>query len=353
MPSAFQIRKEILTALSENIIPALRRQGIPLGYVEPPFAFPAGIRARLLDKKVPRVSAADEGFPLQSVWPKANLLSTFHPYIGFLYEGEADERTLVTAAQASQQHISKGIYAIRWQAPSVLLFPPGTPRNGGLRHFWESSLPKPPAIKVLWLDHLETELLLHTHIEVEDQFVAGSHSLQIRDQVAMTLIRLFTEESSHLFRQSPEVAQEILLALMMRLHYCLKENSSHIANTSRPATPSLQKSLPKQTEAWQKAVIFIQLRLQEPLTLSLIAREVHLSATHLNRLFHQHNGISVMRYVRLQRIAAAKKTLVEGNENIGEIAHLLGFKRANAFCSAFKQETGLTPNQFRRQAKNG
>jgi AraC-like DNA-binding protein len=58
-----------------------------------------------------------------------------------------------------------------------------------------------------------------------------------------------------------------------------------------------------------------------------------------------------MYYVRSQRIAAAKNILENGIENIGEIAQLVGFKRANLFCRAFREDTGLTPGQFRRNAK--
>jgi AraC-like DNA-binding protein len=85
--------------------------------------------------------------------------------------------------------------------------------------------------------------------------------------------------------------------------------------------------------------------------LPAIAQKANFSPAHLNRLFQRIYGVSVMYYVRSQRIAAAKNILENGIENIGEIAQLVGFKRANLFCRAFRENTGLTPGQFRRNAK--
>jgi hypothetical protein len=100
MPFAPAIRKEILQALENSIIPALWKQQVPLGYVAPPLRFPQGITQRLLSSKMPRADAKPLEFPIQSRWTKAKLHSTHHPYLSFIYEGIADERILLTAVQA-------------------------------------------------------------------------------------------------------------------------------------------------------------------------------------------------------------------------------------------------------------
>jgi AraC-like DNA-binding protein len=43
--------------------------------------------------------------------------------------------------------------------------------------------------------------------------------------------------------------------------------------------------------------------------------------------------------------------LEEGSENIGEIAQLVGFKRANLFCRVFREVTGIAPGQYRRKTR--
>lgn len=350
MPSAPRIRKEVLQALENQIIPALYQQEVPLGNVTLPFRFPEGINTRLIRKTVPRDGDNSMGYPIQTHWPKAKLHSTFHFYIGFIYEGIADERTFVTAAQAAEHKIAKGIYALRWQAPAVLLFPPGTPRNTGSKaSFWEGPEPPPLSMKILWL-RICDQILIHVHEEP----VGLPHPLQINDHALTTMANLFCEEMQGAPGNHQRTAQAIFLAMMLRLQQSFLIRYPQIANTSHPPTPIVANEVSSKQahNAWQDAVIFIQMHLHEHLTVPILAQRVGFSPAHINRLFHQFSGVPVIRYVRLQRIAAARKILEEGVENINEIAALVGFSSATAFCRAFLQETGLTPNQFRREARH-
>lgn len=351
MPSANSIRKEILHALEDHILPALWQPNLSMGYVAPPLDFSGHITARLLKAAVPRKDASDIEFPLQDRWPSANLHSSHYPYLGFLYEGTADEKTLVTAKQAAKYHISKGIYAIRWQAPSVLLFPSGIPRRGGDSLFWESAEPA-PTMKFLWLS-IGANLLIHTHVYIPGKAPQISHSLQINDSFPTSLLEHYLKamQSSHPERRLS--AQAMLLAVMQCVRDSLAFQSVKIANTARSPIPTIAISLKGNAgEACRDAAIYIQMHLHESLSLPQIASKVLLSPAHLNRLFRQTYGITVMHYVRTQRIAAAKRILAEGSENVTEVAQLVGYKRANLFCRVFREETGLTPGQFRYNEKS-
>jgi len=352
MPTSNPIRKEILQALDESIIPALWRQEVPLGYVAPPLEFPREINARLISKTVPRADRGNVDFPLQARWPRANLHSSFYPYFGFIYEGAADERTLITSAQSTKFNLAKGVYAIRWEAPGVLLFPPGAAHNSGSAIFWED--PEPIlSMKILRIS-LGAELLMHTHVNDGAGQRYISHSLQINDSAIFSLAALFVEELQNARSGEQSSAQALLLAMMLRLQKDLRSGHAKIANTSRSPVPSAE-AFPlgdRAGDVGREAAIFIQMHLHEPLSLPVIAEKVDLSATHLNRLFRRVYGVSVMRYVLIQRIAASKKILKTGRENIEEISQLVGFKRANLFCRAFRHETGLTPSRFRRQMRH-
>jgi AraC-like DNA-binding protein len=354
MPFAPRIRKEILQALETRIIPALRRQEVALGNVILPFRFPPGISARLVSKSVPRASADSPGFPVQNHYPKARLHSAFYPYIGFVYEGAAVEHTIVNATQASRYQIQKGIYALHWQAPGVLLFPPGTARNTGLRLFQDDKNRPPSTVKILLCEVTAFGLNIHTLIENNGQRADVSHSLQINDDSVMALSHVFIKELQEATTEDQGIPQAIYLAMMLRLQHHLRAKTLKLANTSCPPTPALNQTLVAEHthRAWQDAVIFIQINLHENLTLPLIAKQVGFSPAHLSRLFHRFGGMSVMQYVKLQRIAAAKKMLIEQAENITEIAQMVGFASSTVFCSAFRRETRLTPGQFRRQFRS-
>lgn len=351
MPTPGPIRKEILHALEETIIPALWQRNTALGSVALPWQFPGSIQTRLLSPRVPRADTGTPEFPLQVRWPRANLNSGFYPYFGFIYEGMADERTLVTAAQAKKYAVSKGVYAIRWQAPSVLLFPPGVPHNAGDTDFWHETK-TPPSRRILWFS-LGPELLLHTHQADTNGLTQVSHSLQINDRDALMLTDLFVRRLQDSDEQ--EEACAALLALVLRLQKVLSAGPIPIANTSRlplPAQEALASS-EQPSALLRETAIFIQMHLHETLTLKRIAQQARLSPAHLNRLFQRFYGVTLMRYVREQRVAAAKRILCEGPENISEIAALVGFKSAGAFCDVFRRETGLAPGQFRRRAGRG
>jgi len=350
MPSARHVAKDILEALDNQIIPSLQQQKVPMGCVTLPFDFPLEINERLVSKSVPRVSSVDIGFPLQQTWPRARLLSTFHPYLGIIYQGAEDEHTVVTASQATKHHVEKGVYAIRWNAPSVLLFPPGTARNDGRNAAWDSTETKPSNIKILWFDFLPPEILVHIHTETSGYPIVASHSLQIHNAALTALLGIIVEQSAKGLARDESTFQTVWLAAMLRLKCILETTPVQIANTARPFTNLLDRETAV-NDAWQQAMIFIQMHLHESLTLRTIAQEVKLSPAHLNRLFRQHGNTSVMRYVGQRRIEAAKKILLEGPENISEISKLLGFKRPNAFCAAFRQMTGTTPGHFRRKAR--
>jgi AraC-like DNA-binding protein len=348
MPHAPAIRKEILQALENHIIPALYARKVSLGNVTLPFRFTGGISTHLVSKTVPRPGINPFGYPVQTFWPKAELHSIFSPYIGFVYQGSADEHTIVSASQAAKHQQPKGEYAIRWNAPSILFFPPGTPHNSGARPFWDGPAPPPPAIKILWLTSSDP-LLAHLHTEP----VEVPHSLRINDQVLITLTKVFCQEIQSAPGNNPHTAQAVFLAMMLRLQQHLLIRYPRIANTSYPPLPLVDNEVLSEQarKTCQNAAIFIQMHLREQLTCALIAQRTGLSAVHLNRLFHQFSGVPVMRYVRLQRITAAKKILESDLENITEIATLVGFGSIAAFCRAFLRETGLTPNQFRRQMR--
>ena len=350
MPFTSRIRKDILKALEEQIIPPLWQQQVSLGYVAPPLCFPTRIEMNLLSRRLPLQDKAVSGFPIRNTWSKAKLLSTSHAYLSFIYEGKMEERTLITAAQASEHRTEKGVFAVRCQAPAALFFPANTPRNSGTADFiYTDSEPRSHAVKILQIAFRD-EILVHIHTENEER-VEATHSLLVKDPYLLNLAALFEEKLQSAASLHQESAQATLLALLLHLRDKLSSHTPQLANTSHPPIPDFKLLEGRGQEIYREAIHFIQTHLHEKLSLPFLARKLHISATHLNRLFHRFSGITVMRYVRRQRIEAAKTMLIINQESVKEIALLLNFKSSSAFCSAFRQETGLTPKQFHSQSK--
>ena len=84
-------------------------------------------------------------------------------------------------------------------------------------------------------------------------------------------------------------------------------------------------------------------------TVNYMAEKLHVSSRYLSDLLKQETGKTTLELIHLFLISEAKNLLMQGDQNISEIAFQLGFENANYFSRLFKKEAGMTPFQF----KNG
>ena len=98
----------------------------------------------------------------------------------------------------------------------------------------------------------------------------------------------------------------------------------------------------------QKAVNHIKLHFESPLTLQGIAEIIPVNASHLSRKFKDDTGMSLIDFINLNRIEAAKVYLQNNTSSITEIAFIVGYNDMNYFSRVFKKVTGYTPSQYRR-----
>ena len=94
------------------------------------------------------------------------------------------------------------------------------------------------------------------------------------------------------------------------------------------------------------AVEYIQDQLESGLSVSGIARTVHMSPFHFARLFKQSTGKSPYRYVVQARAKRAKDLLKSGKFSIIEIAHRLGFADQSHMTRQLKDVFGTTPKML-------
>lgn len=85
------------------------------------------------------------------------------------------------------------------------------------------------------------------------------------------------------------------------------------------------------------------------LTNERLARECNMSEVYFRKLFAKYFNISPKQYVIEIRLQKAKQLLAEGVSNISEISENCGFSNPYHFCRAFKQHTGITPSEYRKE----
>lgn len=84
-------------------------------------------------------------------------------------------------------------------------------------------------------------------------------------------------------------------------------------------------------------------------SVAYFADALHLSANYFGDLIKKETGKSAKEYIQFKIIDLAKNLIFSRDKTISEIANELGFKYPQHFTRMFKNETGLTPNEFRNQ----
>ncbi len=113
-----------------------------------------------------------------------------------------------------------------------------------------------------------------------------------------------------------------------------------------------QYSAPLQLQAasvdrFEELGAFIREHLHEEISVELLAHRAALSPRQLTRRFTQATGRSPAAYVLELRIEEARRLLLDGSSNVGEIATSLGFKSDDVFRRAFERRYGLGPREYR------
>ncbi len=88
-------------------------------------------------------------------------------------------------------------------------------------------------------------------------------------------------------------------------------------------------------------------------TLDFLEQRHHVSKYRICREFSRYFDSSPILYLNRRRITAAKKALIQTDKRINEIGQTVGFDNTNHFIRLFKQHTGVTPLEFRKQTPAG
>ncbi|SMP61949.1 PAS domain S-box-containing protein [Neorhodopirellula lusitana] len=99
------------------------------------------------------------------------------------------------------------------------------------------------------------------------------------------------------------------------------------------------------------ALSYFRQNLIEFSTPSALADRANISTQRLARLTKRLFGLTPSQYIRKTRIAVATQLLCETDQPVLEIALTSGFYDQSAFTRAFRSSIGMTPSDFRRQAK--
>ena len=84
----------------------------------------------------------------------------------------------------------------------------------------------------------------------------------------------------------------------------------------------------------------------------LLSEKLNLDYHYLSTLFSSVEGVTIEKYVILQRIERAKELLIYDEMSLNEIADVLGYSSVQHLSLQFKKITGFTPRHFKQLKEN-
>ncbi len=87
----------------------------------------------------------------------------------------------------------------------------------------------------------------------------------------------------------------------------------------------------------------------EELNIEEVAASHHMSTSYFIRNFKQYTGMTPLSYILKVRISNAQHLLETTTYNMNEIASFVGYDNPLYFSRLFKNQTGLSPSEYRKQ----
>ena len=109
------------------------------------------------------------------------------------------------------------------------------------------------------------------------------------------------------------------------------------------------KHIQKNSAHVEKAKQYIAEHLNAAFTLTDLSAFVHVTPSHLSRLFKKHEQITISEYTQACRVETAKNMLRHTDYSVARIATYLCFSSHSHFSSVFRKIAGQTPSAYREQ----
>lgn len=154
-------------------------------------------------------------------------------------------------------------------------------------------------------------------------------------ELEQLLVRMLREQSGETQFLAPllDALLSEFLALLLRKH-------SQQARLLAMETRELRKTI-------LPILNYIQDHM-ETVTLGEVARQFHYAEPYLSRMLKEYTGQGFSVYVRQLRMARAQSLLENSGLSVGDVAEMVGYSSASYFYSAFREEYGITPAQYRK-----
>ncbi len=106
-------------------------------------------------------------------------------------------------------------------------------------------------------------------------------------------------------------------------------------------------------EGLGKALRFIDTQFSENIDIDAVARHAGMSRRGIHQAFIEHLARTPGEHLRTTRMENAQKLLIESDYKVEDVAGRSGYPSLNSFFIAFKRFSGVSPAEYRKQARRG
>ncbi|GIO33452.1 MULTISPECIES: AraC family transcriptional regulator [Paenibacillus] len=172
------------------------------------------------------------------------------------------------------------------------------------------------------------------------------HSQIVFDGVTEGKIRNLLQDMLGEYEERAPFFQIVLKAdLLQLLSFIIRQVNGELVKAG------FQK-IERYRDTMNKVVEYIDQNAHEDIKLEHICAISNMSKPTICRLFKEWTGKTFNRYLVDLRIANALVLLQRPSMTVTEVCYATGFNELAYFCRIFKKYTGISPNQFRKQAMN-
>ena len=142
---------------------------------------------------------------------------------------------------------------------------------------------------------------------------------------------------------SREVERLTSVEAVNNLQYAMIMDFCHRAGASK--RPDIISS-----DVWH-CMNYIRSHVYDSITVEDVANDVHRSTSYVMKRFRAELDTHVTAYITKCKLEEAQTLLIYSDKTLAEISHDLCFSTQSYFQNLFKKQFGITPAQFRRQAR--
>ncbi|MHA6482533.1 response regulator [Paenibacillus sp. strain BS8-2] len=198
----------------------------------------------------------------------------------------------------------------------------------------------------------ETERLVG--ISIEDLCAKAQTPELVHQQICKLLIQYY-ELSEDLGMTRDWLGDKDIRTLLVEI--CSISSSAELIEVCRVLLGNLAAGIaagnsPADRDPIQVAERYLEKHYQEALTLKELADKVFLNAAYFSTLFKQRTGSTFVERLTELRMEEAKRRLASTDEKIVGIAETTGFSNIRHFNRVFKNESGVTPKEYREDVRS-